>query len=81
MKSDKIYFFKILIFLIQQKTKFSYPGINVIDTFEAIKMLDKVSLEMKKLGEGAVPYDGGLYPVSTVLKQIMLGTYEVNYYL
>ena len=53
----------------------------MIDTFEAIKMLDKVSLEMKKLGEGAVPYDGGLYPVSTVLKQIMLGTYEVNYYL
>ena len=28
-------------------------------------MLDKVTLEMRKLGEGAVPYDGGLYPVST----------------
>ena len=41
-----------------------YPvGINVTDTFEAIKMLDKVTPEMKKLGEGALPYDGGLYPV------------------
>ena len=38
-------------------------GINVIDTFDAIKMLDKVTLEMKQLGEGAIPYDGGLYPV------------------
>ena len=26
-------------------------------------MLDKVTLEMKQLGEGAIPYDGGLYPV------------------
>jgi hypothetical protein len=26
-------------------------------------MLDKVTPEMKKLGEGALPYDGGLYPV------------------
>jgi hypothetical protein len=43
---------------------FIFPiGINVTDTFEAIKMLDKVTPEMKKLGEGALPYDGGLYPV------------------
>jgi hypothetical protein len=41
----------------------SSSGINVIDTFEAIKMLDKVTPEMKKLGDGAIPYSGGLYPV------------------
>jgi hypothetical protein len=42
---------------------FNPAGINVKDTFEAIKMLDQVSPEMKKLGAGAIPYDGGLYPV------------------
>jgi hypothetical protein len=26
-------------------------------------MLKDVTPEMKKLGEGAIPYDGGLYPV------------------
>ena len=39
-------------------------------------MLDKVSLEMKKLGEGAVPYDGGLYPVSTAMEQIEIQSHE-----
>ena len=41
---------------------FQPSGINVTDTFEAIKMLDKVTPEMKKLGDKAIPYDGGLYP-------------------
>ena len=41
---------------------FQPSGINVKDTFEAIKALDQVTPEMKKLGEGAIPYDGGLYP-------------------
>ena len=39
-------------------------GVHVLDTFEALKMLDKVTPEMRKLGEGALP-DGGLYPVSS----------------
>ena len=43
---------------------FQPSGINVLDTFEAIKGLNKVDPEMKKLGAGAIPYDGGLYPVS-----------------
>ena len=37
----------------------------VLDTFVALKMLDQVTPEMKKLGEGALP-DGGFYPVSHV---------------
>lgn len=41
---------------------FQPSGINVTDTFEAIKMLDKVTPEMKLLGDKAIPYDGGLYP-------------------
>jgi len=41
---------------------FQPSGIKVTDTFEAIKMLDKVPNEMKKLGDKAIPYDGGLYP-------------------
>ena len=41
---------------------FQPSGIDVKDTFEAIKALDQVTPEMKKLGEGAIPYDGGLYP-------------------
>ena len=41
---------------------FQPSGINVIDTFVAIQRLNQVTPEMKKLGEGAVPYDGGLYP-------------------
>lgn len=41
---------------------FQPSGITVTDTLQAIRMLDKVSPEMKKLGAGAIPYDGGLYP-------------------
>jgi len=37
-------------------------GIKITDTFEAIKMLKDAPVEMKVLGEGAIPYDGGLYP-------------------
>ena len=48
---------------------FQPSGIKVKDTFDAIKMLDKVTPEMKKLGEGAIPYDGGLYPVKIQIRQ------------
>lgn len=41
---------------------FQPGGIVVGDTFEAIKMLGDVSPEMRALGEGTIPYDGGLYP-------------------
>eukprot|EP01041_Mallomonas_annulata_P011182 gene11182-23362_t len=41
---------------------FQPAGINITDTFEAIKMLKDAPVEMKVLGEGAIPYDGGLYP-------------------
>jgi hypothetical protein len=41
---------------------FQPAGIKVKDTLEAIKQLDQVTPEMKKLGEGAIPYNGGLYP-------------------
>jgi hypothetical protein len=40
-------------------------GILILDTFVALKMLDQVTPEMKKLGEGALP-DGGFYPVSFI---------------
>ena len=35
-------------------------------------MLDQVSPAMKKLGQGAIPYDGGLYPVSFVISLYIL---------
>jgi hypothetical protein len=41
---------------------FQPSGIKVLDTLASIKMLGQVPAEMKKLGEGAIPYDGGLYP-------------------
>lgn len=41
---------------------FQPSGINIFDTFDAIKMLDKVPKEMKALGRGVIPYDEGLYP-------------------
>lgn len=43
-----------------------FIGIQVLDTFVALKMLDQVTPEMKKLGEGALP-DGGFYPVSPMI--------------
>jgi hypothetical protein len=54
---------------------FQPSGINVLDTFEAIKGLDKVDPEMKKLGAGAIPYDGGLYPVSVCTVQYHASTH------
>ena len=41
---------------------FMPKGIEIYDTFDAIRRLKDVSNDMKKLGAGAVPYDGGLYP-------------------
>mmetsp|Transcript_30783 Transcript_30783/g.51501 ORF Transcript_30783/g.51501 Transcript_30783/m.51501 type:complete len:469 (-) Transcript_30783:117-1523(-) len=41
---------------------FQPEGIDIKDTFAAAKMLDKVAPEMKALGDGAIPYDGGFYP-------------------
>lgn len=42
---------------------FQPSGIQTKSISEALKMLKDVTPEMKKLGEGAIPYDGGLYPV------------------
>lgn len=42
---------------------FQPAGIDIKDTFDALKMLGDVTPEMKKLGEGAIPFDGGFYPV------------------
>jgi len=41
---------------------FQPKGINILDTFKAIKMLPFVTQDMKKLGDGAIPFDGGFYP-------------------
>lgn len=41
---------------------FQPSGIKIMDTLDSIKALPRVSDEMRKLGEGAIPYDGGLYP-------------------
>ena len=45
---------------------FQPGGIKIRDLSDAFKMLKDVTKEMKKLGEGAIPYDGGLYPVSFI---------------
>ena len=52
---------------------FQPSGIKVMDTLESIKALDRVSPEMKKLGEGAIPYDGGLYPWEWVESEVSSG--------
>jgi hypothetical protein len=44
---------------------FQPGGIKIKDFSESIKMLKLVDPKMKKLGEGAIPLDGGLYPVIT----------------
>ena len=41
---------------------FNPSGIQVMDTLKSVRALDRVSPEMRRLGEGAIPYDGGLYP-------------------
>lgn len=43
---------------------FQPAGIQVKDLGESLKMTSKVSKAMKELGAGAIPFDGGLYPVS-----------------
>lgn len=47
-----------------------FVGIFILDTFVALKMLDQVTPEMKKLGEGALP-DGGFYPVSIMILSLL----------
>ena len=42
---------------------FQPSGIDVKDTFAALQMLGDVDPEMRRLGEGAIPFNGGLYPV------------------
>ena len=41
---------------------FQPSGIRVMDTLDSIKQLGRVPPDMRKLGDGAIPYDGGLYP-------------------
>ncbi len=41
---------------------FQPSGINVLDSLESLKAAQTVDPEMKKLGEGAVPFSGGFYP-------------------
>ena len=36
--------------------------IEVLDTLDSIRMINKVPKSMKFLGNGAIPYDGRLYP-------------------
>ena len=45
---------------------FQPGGIQIRDTFEAIKNLKYVSPEMKKLGAGAIPLDGGKCPRNSI---------------
>ena len=41
---------------------FQPSGINVLDSLESLKAAKAVDPEMKKLGEGAIPFSGGFYP-------------------
>ncbi len=41
---------------------FQPSGINVLDSIQSLKAAKSVDPEMKKLGEGAIPFDGGFYP-------------------
>ena len=41
---------------------FQPSGIEVMDTLTSIRALARVPPAMRQLGEGAIPYDGGLYP-------------------
>lgn len=41
---------------------FQPSGIEVLDTLDSIRMINKVPKSMKFLGNGAIPYDGRLYP-------------------
>ena len=41
---------------------FQPKGLRVTNIFESIRMLPLVNPEMRKLGMGAIPYDGGLQP-------------------
>lgn len=42
---------------------FQPVGIAVKDTLAALREAKKVSPAVRKLGEGAIPFDGGFYPV------------------
>jgi hypothetical protein len=41
---------------------FQPAGIKVLDSLPALKAARRVDPEMKKLGAGAIPFDGGFYP-------------------
>ncbi len=41
---------------------FQPAGIKILDSLEALKLTKQVDNEMKKLGDGAIPFDGGFYP-------------------
>lgn len=41
---------------------FQPAGIDIKDTFETLKVLKDVPDDMRALGEGAIPFDGGFYP-------------------
>jgi len=43
---------------------FQPVGISVKDSLEALREAKKVSPAVRKLGEGAIPFDGGFYPVT-----------------
>ena len=42
---------------------FQPVGIAVKDTLAALREAKKVSPAVRKLGEGAIPFNGGFYPV------------------
>lgn len=41
---------------------FQPSGIDIKDTFDTLKLLKDVPEDMRKLGDGAIPFDGGFYP-------------------
>ena len=49
---------------------FQPGGIVIRDTLESIKALKDVNPDMKKLGAGAIPFDGGLYPWDWVKSEL-----------
>ena len=63
MSSKLIYLFLFLPFNYERLTFFP-SGIEVSGVFETLARLKNVTSEMKILGEGAIPFNGGLYPWS-----------------
>lgn len=57
---------------------FQPSGITVRDFGEAFREVKKVSPEAKLLGEGAVPFNGGLYLVRMIEQVLLFIYYQVN---